>query len=81
MANININIDGESIQKSLNTLGERLKQLSGYEVFLVILAIVMPPVAAFLKVGLSTHFWINIILTILGMVPGQIHALWLVMFN
>jgi uncharacterized membrane protein YqaE (UPF0057 family) len=44
----------------------------------VILAIVLPPVAAFMQVGLTTHLWINIVLTILGFVPGVIHALWLV---
>jgi uncharacterized membrane protein YqaE (UPF0057 family) len=47
----------------------------------VILAIVLPPLAAALQVGLSTHFWINIILTILGYIPGLIHALWLVITN
>lgn len=45
----------------------------------IILAIFLPPVAAFLQVGVSTHFWINIILTLLGGLPGVIHALWLVM--
>ena len=45
----------------------------------IILAILLPPVAAFLQIGISTHFWINIILTILGGVPGMIHALWLVL--
>jgi uncharacterized membrane protein YqaE (UPF0057 family) len=47
----------------------------------IILAIFIPPVAAALQVGLSTHFWINIILTILGGIPGMIHALWLVLTN
>ena len=45
----------------------------------VILAIFLPPVAAFLQVGVSEHFWINIILTLLGVIPGVIHALWLVL--
>ena len=45
----------------------------------IILAIILPPVAAFLQVGVSTHFWVNIILTLLGGVPGIIHALWLVL--
>jgi uncharacterized membrane protein YqaE (UPF0057 family) len=45
----------------------------------ILLAIFLPPVAAFLQVGISTHFWINIILTILGGIPGVIHALWLVL--
>jgi uncharacterized membrane protein YqaE (UPF0057 family) len=45
----------------------------------IILAILLPPVAAFLQVGISAHFWINIILTLLGGVPGVIHALWMVL--
>ena len=47
----------------------------------IILAILLPPVAAFLQVGVSTHFWINIVLTLLGGVPGMVHALWLVITN
>jgi len=45
----------------------------------IILAIFLPPVAAFMQVGLTTHFWINIVLSILFVVPGIIHALWLVL--
>ena len=45
----------------------------------IVLAILLPPVAAFLQVGLGAHFWINIILTVIGFLPGVIHALWLVL--
>ena len=45
----------------------------------VILSIFLPPVAAFLQVGVTTHFWINIVLTLLGGIPGILHALWLVL--
>jgi uncharacterized membrane protein YqaE (UPF0057 family) len=45
----------------------------------IILAIILPPVAAFMQVGLSTHFWINLILSLCFVVPGIIHALWLVL--
>lgn len=45
----------------------------------IILAIILPPVAAYLQVGLTTHFWINIALTLLFAFPGMIHALWLVL--
>lgn len=44
----------------------------------IILAILLPPVAAYMQAGISTHFWINIALTLLGGLPGVIHALWLV---
>jgi len=45
----------------------------------IIIAIILPPLAAFLQVGATKHFWINIILTLLMAVPGIIHALWLVL--
>jgi uncharacterized membrane protein YqaE (UPF0057 family) len=45
---------------------------------LILLAIFLPPVAAFLVVGLGMHFWLNILLTLLGGLPGMVHALWLV---
>lgn len=45
----------------------------------IILAILLPPVAALLEVGLGLHFWLNILLSILGYIPGVIHALWLVL--
>ncbi|HET7388302.1 MAG TPA: YqaE/Pmp3 family membrane protein [Nocardioidaceae bacterium] len=46
---------------------------------LVILAIIFPPLGVGLKVGLSGTFWLNVILTILGYVPGIIHALFVVL--
>jgi uncharacterized membrane protein YqaE (UPF0057 family) len=44
----------------------------------IILAIFLPPLAVFLTIGLGLHFWVNILLTLLGGVPGMIHALWVV---
>jgi uncharacterized membrane protein YqaE (UPF0057 family) len=45
----------------------------------IILAILLPPVGVFLEVGLGTHFWINLILTLLGYIPGIIHALYIIL--
>lgn len=47
----------------------------------ILLAIFLPPVAAALQVGTSLHLWINIVLTLLGWLPGSLHALWLVLTN
>jgi uncharacterized membrane protein YqaE (UPF0057 family) len=48
------------------------------DIIRIILAIFLPPVAAFLTVGIGLHFWLNLILTLFFFVPGMIHALWLV---
>ena len=36
----------------------------------VLVAILLPPLGVFLQVGIGKHFWINILLTILGYIPG-----------
>lgn len=51
------------------------------DIIKIILAIFLPPVAAFLQVGFSVHFLLNILLTLLGGLPGMIHALWLILKN
>lgn len=40
----------------------------------IVLNILLPPLAVFLKHGLSGTFLINLILTAIGWVPGVIHA-------
>lgn len=42
----------------------------------VILSVIIPPVGVFFKVGFGKHFWINILLTMLGYIPGLVHAIW-----
>jgi uncharacterized membrane protein YqaE (UPF0057 family) len=42
----------------------------------IILGILLPPVGVFLTYGIGTTLFINILLTILGWLPGSIHAVW-----
>jgi uncharacterized membrane protein YqaE (UPF0057 family) len=44
----------------------------------IILSILLPPLGVFLQVGIGKHFWINIVLTLLGYIPGIIHAVWII---
>jgi len=44
----------------------------------VILAVVLPLLGVFLTVGLGFHFWLNIVLTLLGYIPGLVHAIWII---
>ena len=48
------------------------------DVIRILLSIVLPPLGVFLTVGLGLQFWINVLLTILGYVPGIIHAVYIV---
>ena len=49
------------------------------QVLLIILAILLPPIAVFLKKGAGKDLIINIILCIIFWLPGIIHALWLIL--
>ncbi|EMY82708.1 hypothetical protein pgond44_01260 [Psychroflexus gondwanensis ACAM 44] len=40
----------------------------------IILNILLPPLAVFMKHGLGSTFIISLILTIIGWIPGVIHA-------
>ena len=48
------------------------------KIVLIILAIILPPVAVFLKSGAGKDLVINIVLTLLGFLPGVLHALWVI---
>lgn len=49
------------------------------DIIRILFAILLPPVGVFLQVGLGLHFWLNILLTILGYIPGIIHAVWIIL--
>ncbi|MFC7051951.1 YqaE/Pmp3 family membrane protein [Hansschlegelia quercus] len=44
----------------------------------ILIAIFIPPLGVFLQVGIGLHFWLNILLTLLGYIPGIIHAIWVI---
>lgn len=44
----------------------------------ILLALFLPPVAVFTTVGLGSTLIINILLTLLGILPGSIHAIWVI---
>ena len=49
------------------------------DVIRILLAILVPPLGVFLQVGIGLHFWLNILLTLLGYIPGIIHAIWVIL--
>jgi uncharacterized membrane protein YqaE (UPF0057 family) len=48
------------------------------DIIRIILSVIIPPLGVFLQVGLGKHFWINLLLTLLGYFPGLIHAIWVI---
>ena len=48
------------------------------DLFKILLAVILPPLGVFMEVGISKHFWINIVLTLFGFIPGIIHAVYII---
>ena len=48
------------------------------ELIKIIIVIILPPLGVFLQVGLGKHFWLNILLTLLGYIPGIVHGVWVI---
>jgi len=47
----------------------------------ILIAILIPPLGVFLAVGIRGAFWLNILLTLFGYVPGIVHAVWVISKN
>lgn len=44
----------------------------------ILFSVLLPPLGVFLQVGIGGAFWLNILLTLLGYIPGIIHAVWII---
>ncbi|MEC9284201.1 MAG: YqaE/Pmp3 family membrane protein [Bdellovibrionota bacterium] len=44
----------------------------------ILLAILFPPLGVFLQVGIGKQFFLNILFTLLGFLPGLVHAVWVI---
>ncbi|EGW34877.1 uncharacterized protein SPAPADRAFT_57975 [Spathaspora passalidarum NRRL Y-27907] len=49
------------------------------DIFKIIAAVILPPLGVFLERGCVGSFFLNILLTILGYIPGIIHALYIIL--
>jgi uncharacterized membrane protein YqaE (UPF0057 family) len=56
----------------------KLTESVGMDIVRIICAILLPPLGVFLQVGLGGQFWLNILLTLLGYIPGIVHAVWII---
>ena len=48
------------------------------DILRILIAIILPPLGVFLQVGIGAQFWINILLTLFGYIPGIIHAVYII---
>lgn len=50
----------------------------GADFLKILFAIILPPLGVAMEVGFTRDFWINILLTLLGFLPGIVHAVWVI---
>ena len=60
-------------------MSNNISTRSDGDVLKILLAILLPPVGVFLEVGIGLHFWLNILLTLFGYIPGIIHAVFIIL--
>lgn len=60
-------------------MSNNISTRSDGDVLKILLAILLPPVGVFLEVGIGLHFWLNILLTLFGYIPGIIHAVYIIL--
>lgn len=48
------------------------------DVLIIFLTIIFPPIGVYAIVGFQWVFWFNLVLTILGYIPGLIHAIYVI---
>lgn len=57
-----------------------MDNLDSKDILSLVCSIILPPLGVFIKFGLKSEFWINLILTILGFyIIGLIHALYVIL--
>jgi uncharacterized membrane protein YqaE (UPF0057 family) len=61
-----------------NLLSSGTSEECKMDIVRIVVAILLPPVGVFLQVGFGGHFWLNILLTLLGYIPGIVHAVWII---
>ena len=48
------------------------------DILRIIIAFLLPPLGVFMQVGFGGAFWLNILLTLCGYIPGIVHAVWVI---
>ncbi len=43
----------------------------------LLIAFVLPPLSVYMQFGIGKYLWVNFALTLLGFVPGMLHAVYI----
>lgn len=53
-------------------------QETNRDIFRLILSLILPPIGVAMQVGITGQFWLNVLLTLFGYLPGVIHAAYII---
>merc|ERR1711939_151334 len=67
-----------SSRQAIPTMPPSRDESTVTDLILVVICFFLPPVTAFITDGCGGQFCLNILLTLLGFIPGFIHGLWLI---
>lgn len=56
--------------------GEKMSQKGDF--ISILFSVLLPPIGVAMQTGISKQFWINVILTLFGYIPGIIHAVYII---
>lgn len=58
-----------------------MEDMDAKDIIILIITIFLPPLGVALKVGFGFSFWLNLVLTLLGHIPGVVHGIYVVLKN
>jgi uncharacterized membrane protein YqaE (UPF0057 family) len=56
----------------------RVNEVVTVDILKILLTLLLPPLSVLLEVGMSKQFWINVLLTLLGWLPGVILGVYII---
>lgn len=51
------------------------------DILRILLVLILPPLGVFLQEGIGARFWLNVILTLCGWLPGLLHGLYVIVVH
>jgi uncharacterized membrane protein YqaE (UPF0057 family) len=67
-----------SVLRSVSRRTAFFTRSNNMDLIRILIAILLPPLGVFLQVGFAGAFWLNILLTLLGYIPGIVHAVYII---
>jgi uncharacterized membrane protein YqaE (UPF0057 family) len=56
-----------------------MEDMDAKDLVTLLVTVFLPPLGVAIKFGFGSHFWINLLLTLMGHFPGLIHGVYVVL--